>query len=306
MMGTGAIEVRRAVEDPKDLLSRAYSEALTSGYLLEAVARMTPPLIERAARQGDYDRVRSLAETALDRSLPGAPILAAEVVAAAAMAEADRERLPKAGGAAPGDSPQRVALWIERLEKATATMVDVPACTAAYAQRAHLELRRMTRSATEEQWSTLGNEWLALGNPYQSAYAWFRAAEAALMGTNPNRDIAERRLKAAHASARTLGATTLLDDIRTLGRHSRISVRDHNSEPPPEITTRDGTNLDLTARELDVLRLLVEGLSNGDIGKELFITTKTASTHVSNILRKMDASNRVEAATLAHRIGIVD
>jgi len=126
------------------------------------------------------------------------------------------------------------------------------------------------------------------------------------MRTTPDRDIAERRLKAAHESARVLGATILLDDIRNLGRHSRISVRDHNSEPPPESTTRDGANLDLTARELDVLRLLVEGLSNGDIGKELFITTKTASTHVSNILRKMDASNRVEAATLAHRIGIVD
>ena len=59
--------------------------------------------------------------------------------------------------------------------------------------------------------------------------------------------------------------------------------------------------LGLTPREHEVLALLARGRSNGEIAKELFITTKTASVHVSNILRKLDVTNRVEAANLARR-----
>ena len=61
----------------------------------------------------------------------------------------------------------------------------------------------------------------------------------------------------------------------------------------------------LTGRELDVLRLLIEGDSNGRIAIQLGISTKTASVHVSNILHKLEAKNRVEAAMKATRLGIV-
>jgi DNA-binding NarL/FixJ family response regulator len=61
----------------------------------------------------------------------------------------------------------------------------------------------------------------------------------------------------------------------------------------------------LTDRELLVLRLLVAGRSNGEIGAELFISRKTASVHVSNILRKLGVSTRVQAAALAERAGLV-
>jgi DNA-binding NarL/FixJ family response regulator len=55
-----------------------------------------------------------------------------------------------------------------------------------------------------------------------------------------------------------------------------------------------------------VLRLLAAGRSNGEIAAELFITRKTASVHVSNILRKLGVSGRVEAAAFAERAGILD
>jgi len=54
-----------------------------------------------------------------------------------------------------------------------------------------------------------------------------------------------------------------------------------------------------------VLRLLVAGRSNGEIGAQLFIRRKTASVHVSNILRKLGVSNRAQAAALAERAGLV-
>ena len=60
---------------------------------------------------------------------------------------------------------------------------------------------------------------------------------------------------------------------------------------------------DLTPREREVLSLVANGRTNRQIAAELFITDKTASVHVSNILSKLGASNRGEAAALAHRAG---
>src|SRR5215217_7210271 len=60
-----------------------------------------------------------------------------------------------------------------------------------------------------------------------------------------------------------------------------------------------------TAREVEVLQLVAEGKSNGEIGAALFISTKTASVHVSNILAKLGVSTRGEAAAIAHRRGLV-
>ena len=58
----------------------------------------------------------------------------------------------------------------------------------------------------------------------------------------------------------------------------------------------------LTARELEVLMLVAEGHSNGDIAHELFISRKTASVHVSHILQKLGVANRAQAAALVHRL----
>ena len=62
----------------------------------------------------------------------------------------------------------------------------------------------------------------------------------------------------------------------------------------------------LSAREIEVLRLVAAGRSNGEIGEELFITRKTAGVHVTHILDKLGVSNRVEAAMAAARLGLID
>ncbi|WP_243761755.1 response regulator transcription factor, partial [Streptomyces sp. YIM 98790] len=61
----------------------------------------------------------------------------------------------------------------------------------------------------------------------------------------------------------------------------------------------------LTARERDVLSLVAAGRSNRQIAEELFISPKTVSVHVSNILAKLEVSGRGEAAALAHRLGLL-
>jgi DNA-binding CsgD family transcriptional regulator len=95
----------------------------------------------------------------------------------------------------------------------------------------------------------------------------------------------------ARASAHELGAGPLLEDLRAIG-----------STP-----ARAGAGSDaLTPREQEILGLVAEGRSNGEIGRRLFISTKTVSVHVSNILAKLGASGRTEAAAIARRRGLLD
>jgi DNA-binding NarL/FixJ family response regulator len=61
----------------------------------------------------------------------------------------------------------------------------------------------------------------------------------------------------------------------------------------------------LTARELAVLELLAEGHTNREIAEALYISPSTAGVHVSNILRKLGAKRRVDAAGLAHQLGLL-
>ncbi|MBA2380791.1 MAG: response regulator transcription factor, partial [Chloroflexi bacterium] len=67
-----------------------------------------------------------------------------------------------------------------------------------------------------------------------------------------------------------------------------------------------GSGHGLSAREVEVLRLVAAGRSNGEIGDELFITRKTAGVHVTHILDKLGVSNRVEAAMAAARLGLIE
>ena len=74
----------------------------------------------------------------------------------------------------------------------------------------------------------------------------------------------------------------------------------------PRASFADDGELGLTERELEVLRLVAEGRSNREIAGELFISPKTASVHVSNILSKLSVSNRGEAAAKAHSLRLFD
>jgi DNA-binding NarL/FixJ family response regulator len=73
---------------------------------------------------------------------------------------------------------------------------------------------------------------------------------------------------------------------------------------PVEALPDAGTLPVLTQREQQVLALVAEGRTNGQIAQELFISTKTASVHVSNILAKLGVRTRGEAAARAHREGV--
>jgi DNA-binding NarL/FixJ family response regulator len=87
--------------------------------------------------------------------------------------------------------------------------------------------------------------------------------------------------------------------VLDLAARARLRLEDavHVKAPEPS----DPLPFGLTTREFEVLRLVIEGRSNGEIGAQLFVSRKTASVHVSNILRKLGATNRIEAAAIARR-----
>ncbi|MFI0483934.1 AAA family ATPase [Actinomadura sp. 9N215] len=139
-------------------------------------------------------------------------------------------------------------------------------------------------------WDEAAAAWDALCGPYHQARALYRAAEAAAAGGD--HDGAADRLRAAAELADRLGAAPLGELIADLLRRTR-SRRPDDTAP-----------LGLTPREYEVLRLVAEGRSNRDIAEALFISVKTASVHVSNILGKLDVTSRGEAAATAHRLAL--
>jgi DNA-binding CsgD family transcriptional regulator/tetratricopeptide (TPR) repeat protein len=134
-----------------------------------------------------------------------------------------------------------------------------------------------------------------LAMPYFATYFRWREAEALV--SEGRRPAATEILKRARAVALAHGFAALADSINDLARANQLRLG-------PAKTTVDGDDA-LSVRELEVLRLMVDGRSNPEIAETLYISRRTAAAHVSNILRKMDAASRVEAVTEAHRRGVV-
>jgi ATP/maltotriose-dependent transcriptional regulator MalT len=242
----------------------------------------------------------SVVEDALDRlAVRESPRYAWPVLVAGARAcaVAAREGSAREGSARDGTLAARAAALRGRLDdeaaRFTADGVFQQACRLTFAAEAD--------QAGDGAWDEAGQAWEAIGQPYPLAIALLRSAEAALSAGD--RDGATSRLRRAFAQAQRLGARPLSDDITLLARRARISLDpDAEAGTPAPVPDRLG----LTAREFEVLRLVAAGRSNREVAAELFISAKTASVHVSNILGKLGVTSRGEAAAAAHRLRLFD
>jgi DNA-binding NarL/FixJ family response regulator len=100
------------------------------------------------------------------------------------------------------------------------------------------------------------------------------------------------------AAIRTVAAGDALLSPAVTKRVIRQFVRIPHSPPPKAFD-------ELTAREREVFRLITNGLSNAEIGRELFISETTVKTHVTRLLQKLDLRDRAQAIVLAHECGLV-
>lgn len=146
-------------------------------------------------------------------------------------------------------------------------------------------------------WDAACAAWDGLGQPYPAAHALLQAARAAV--ATGNRDAAGPRIRRAAGLAGRVGAAPLLQRIARFARQARIDLP---AGQRPAASARFG----LTEREHEVLRLVAAGHGNRDIAGELFISPKTASVHVSNILAKLGVSTRTEAASTAYRLHLLE
>jgi ATP/maltotriose-dependent transcriptional regulator MalT len=177
-----------------------------------------------------------------------------------------------------------------RVEALRAIGDALPARTTA--ARAYRALAVAEAHRASADWPAVAATCRELGDPYLVAYALLRQADAAC--ASGDRDAAATPLDEAVRLTAMLGAAPLLEDARSLARRARIRVED--GEPQDSIGA-----FGLTEREREVLDLLADGCSNPQIAAALFISRKTASAHVSNIISKLGVSSRGEAAAVAHR-----
>ncbi|GAA1889892.1 helix-turn-helix transcriptional regulator [Streptantibioticus ferralitis] len=246
-----------------------------------------------AAARGRIKDVRAALDEALAAGFPpGAQRYAWPLLLSAASAEADARGLPAA-------EPDRAEV-LGRIRTAARRLPGRLPVWDAHARLVDAELLRAEGRDTAELWAEVTAAVEPVERPYQLALAQYRWAEALLApGTDgADRQCAARPLALAHAAAERIGAGPLREGIELLARRARLPL----GEPLPDNEPEPAEELGLTPRERDVLRLVAAGQSNRRIAEELFISPKTASVHVSNILAKLGVSGRGEAAALAHRL----
>lgn len=163
----------------------------------------------------------------------------------------------------------------------------------AWLLRATAELRRAQGRPDPELWRRVVTEF-DYGYAYEVARSRFRLAEALLAAGD--RPAAELELRAAHETAVRLPAQPLLAEVVALARRGRVDL--------PGVRRAGGPGA-LTPREVEVLQLVAAGLTNRQVGAQLFMSEKTASVHVSRILAKLNASGRAEAAAKAAQLGLL-
>jgi DNA-binding CsgD family transcriptional regulator len=225
--------------------------------------------------------------------------------ACADLAGQARARHDQQAAADAADAADGLAVWVERMGRVPFT--DHPTVATIAAERAtwDAERTRVAGPGDPAAWDGAAKAWQDLSCPHRAGYAWWRQAEAQLEAGQPAA-AAAGPLRAAAAAAG--GHAPLLAQIRTLAERARIPLQPPpaaGGEPQAPPPARPLTRYGLTDRELTVLRLLAAGRTNPQIGAELYISTSTASVHVSNILRKLGVSGRVQAAAIAERAGLL-
>jgi ATP/maltotriose-dependent transcriptional regulator MalT len=228
--------------------------------------------------------------------------------------------------AVPGDLADRCAV----LARAAADMQVPSASCAAYRELVAAERSRAAGQDTPVTWTAAVSAWENAEDAYPLCYSRLRLAEA--LTAAGDLDAAGHAVRQCYVLARRLGAEPFAAEARALARRARLPLPDEGepaadqaapgqagpgrTEPGVPKAAGSGAaaprpadelaRFGLTDREREVLALVAAGRSNPEIAKALFISAKTASVHVSNILAKLGVSGRVEAAAVAHRLGITE
>jgi DNA-binding CsgD family transcriptional regulator/tetratricopeptide (TPR) repeat protein len=254
-----------------------------------------------------WERRWADAEAAIEKALeyardPAAAQVRVQVCAKGLRLHADLAGLARARRDARAAREQlgRAEELVAAARIAAAEAAQIAPNAAGWLAQAEAEHGRSRGESRPEAWGTAAEAWDRLESPPRAAYCRWRQAEA-LVGAGAPRTEASAPLREAHAVASRLGARPLLRELELLAERARLDPTIPDRAPASESDALRDV-LGLTPRESEVLALVARGLTNREIADELVISVKTAGVHVSHILRKLDAPNRVEAAAIAQRV----
>jgi DNA-binding CsgD family transcriptional regulator len=161
------------------------------------------------------------------------------------------------------------------------------------------EIARAAGLQDPNPWQEAAEAYERYQRPHPAAYARWRQAESLIVDRR-RRDQAPAVLRSAARQANQ--HAPLLSAIRRVAARARIGL----DEIPIQPAARMAPNaFGLTTRELTVLKMVARGDTNAQIGRELYISERTASVHVSNIIRKLQVDNRLQAAAVAEHAGLL-
>jgi DNA-binding CsgD family transcriptional regulator/tetratricopeptide (TPR) repeat protein len=213
-----------------------------------------------------------------------------------ARARRDDQAVQRALGAA-----DDMVSWVNGMDGTPFTdhpyVATIPATRATW----DAECARVAGVSDAEAWRAAADQWEVLDYRHRAGYVRWRQAEA-LLAAPDGRAAATAVL--ATAAGLAVEHVPLTTAIQELARRARIDLS-ALAEPVPHHQPAATHAFGLTDRELDVLRLLGQGKTNAEIAAALFISPRTAGVHVTHILRKLDATTRVQAATIAERAGLL-
>jgi DNA-binding CsgD family transcriptional regulator len=178
------------------------------------------------------------------------------------------------------------------------TLPPTNSVEAAYSAQIRADVARRLGRDSGEMWSDVVGRWRDAGLSFRLGWALVRLGEAVSSAAQSAQ--ARLALDEAVNIGTELGARPLLEAAQAVGRRAHLRLASWT-----QASTGASETMGLTTRELEVLRLVAQGASNGRIAEQLFISPKTASVHVSHILEKLGVSTRGEAAAVAHRRGLV-
>jgi DNA-binding NarL/FixJ family response regulator len=161
------------------------------------------------------------------------------------------------------------------------------------------ELARAEGRDEPAHWAPVVEAWTTVGHVPNLAWALLRLGAAHVQ--TGNREAAVEPLSESLRLASMLGWPHVRDSVVDLARRSRLRLDTAVAPGRARGTTRLKR---LTDRELEVLRLIAQGMSNDEIGATLFISPRTASVHVSRILAKLEVTTRAKATAVAYDEGL--
>jgi DNA-binding CsgD family transcriptional regulator len=294
----GAIAAARGRYDDAARHLEVMRRVVAEGIDFQGVAAIAPFEAELALGLGDLAAARAAVARALaDEHLRVLPRYAWQLVWLGVRTEADAATRARDRRGAPD---AEIAARADELVEIAGALVSHSPESRGYAALVAAERGRMAGEPGTEAWGRATAAWREAGDVQRLAYALVRLAEAQL--AQGDRPAATDAVREAAEIAGGAGAEPLASEALALARRGRLDLGDAAGPVAPGPAEAD--RFGLTDREREVLRHVADGRSNSEIASALYISRKTASVHVSNIIRKLGVTGRGEAAAVAHRLGL--